>query len=419
MTQRPARALAPILALILLVTGILAFVRVQGNQEAGKKDDSRIRWLSKHYENHCGHAGKFIDCRTFGACVANGAVELLKSTSCDQTESLQSHTGGLDVHAPCLGGSGYIQHEAVLARSCFDAVLPQDRSGWTELFSNSLRALPGTEFFTNSDQREGEIHCVADTLWDLAESEGCNGVDMRKLRVDLGHETITVDERLLVRVESCVSEAGSDARESIAIWWRSLLALWRLGRAGETGDAQQEPTTPQMLRDLTGQVCPLDLSPKVDPNTGWYFFQTPDARFSILLPALPKSNVYSVQTPDGPLSTAIFHSAPDTSTSFQLSMVAYPRSMLERIGKVKLLEDARKLALRNGNATVQDEKEIEVDANPGYSLRARISLPNDAFSEMQMQLFFARDIQIQLLYLAPRIDGRAASRFFESFHSIK
>ncbi len=144
---------------------------------------------------------------------------------------------------------------------------------------------------------------------------------------------------------------------------------------------------------------------------GWVKFSPPGSQFSVLLPAQPKEDTQTSQSPQGPYTTHLFTSIGPEREIYLVGWVDYSPSF--NFGIQAELEANRDNFVKSMNAKLISTTPIKLGAHPGIEFKAEVTGRADILS----RVYIVGRRPYQLITGAPA--GRDASanraRFFSSF----
>ena len=148
-------------------------------------------------------------------------------------------------------------------------------------------------------------------------------------------------------------------------------------------------------------------------NSGWTSFTSAEGRFTVLMPAKPKTDIKDTDTTQGNLALHLFSAANDNGY-FLISYNDFPN--VDENNRQAALEAGRTGAIESMGGQLISERKISIGNNPGLEFSAKkISEGSEIIANARLYFVGHRLYQLLVLAYKPHADSPDIQKFLTSF----
>lgn len=145
----------------------------------------------------------------------------------------------------------------------------------------------------------------------------------------------------------------------------------------------------------------------------WQTFTGPDGDFTVDMPGNPKAQTQQSKTDKGDI-TVYMYTVRIGDTDYIIAYSDYPDELIQTPGVQGFLDEVRNNAVNNTKGKLLSEESIELNGNPGRSLRVE-SPDGTGIAQARMLLVGTRLYQVFAASQKENADSPDIQRFLNSF----
>jgi hypothetical protein len=150
-------------------------------------------------------------------------------------------------------------------------------------------------------------------------------------------------------------------------------------------------------------------------DQAWPTFDSPEGRFSVVLPTKPTVEVKDIDSAVGKL-TMYAYSSSNNVAYFMVSFGDYPKDPTDAAQKETVLDGVRSGVVKGLEGTLLSETKITIDGHPGRAFKAkRIVEGSEMVFNWKIYLVGRRLYQMAVATTTPNAESPDVGRFLASF----
>lgn len=157
------------------------------------------------------------------------------------------------------------------------------------------------------------------------------------------------------------------------------------------------------------------VAPKVQSQTEWPTFDSPEGKFSVLLPTKPTVEVKEIDSAIGKL-TMYAYASENNLGYFLVSFGDYPKEPVDAAQKESVLDGVRSGVVKGLEGTLQSETKITLDGHPGRAFTAKRSVEgSEVVFNWKIYLVGRRLYQLAAATTTANAEAADVGKFLTSF----